>query len=75
MTGRGHAIPVGYFEELQEQINARIFVEETPNAEEDFAVPAGYFDKLNAAIINKTIKQDEINRRGVVRKNVCYQCV
>jgi hypothetical protein len=64
----GHTVPADYFENLEMQVSSRIVVEEMLNTEEDFAVPAGYFDKLNTVIINKTIKQDEIIRRGVVRK-------
>ncbi|MHB8208118.1 hypothetical protein [Mucilaginibacter sp.] len=63
----GHAVPQAYFNNLEQQINARILIEETVSAEE-FSVPADYFDKLNKAILNKTVNQDIVKRKGLVRR-------
>jgi hypothetical protein len=68
----GHAVPTDYFENLEQQISARIFVEETLNKEEEFTVPACYFENLNKAILDKTVKQDKVERRGIVRKMFAY---
>jgi hypothetical protein len=68
----GHAVPADYFMNLEEQISARIFVEENLNAEEEFVVPEGYFESLNKAILNKTVKQQKEERKGVVRKMFAY---
>jgi len=64
----GHAVPQDYFNNLEQQINARILIEETVSAEESFGVPADYFDRLNKAILNKTINQDILKRKGIVRR-------
>lgn len=64
----GHVVPQDYFDKLELQINARVLVEEAINETETFTVPADYFDKLNKAIINKTINQDIVKRKGIVRK-------
>jgi hypothetical protein len=64
----GHAVPAGYFDSHQQEINARILIEEALNEQESFAVPAGYFEQLNKAIINKTVNQDIVRRKGIVRK-------
>jgi len=64
----GHAIPENYFDDMGEQINARIAIEEALNQEESFTVPADYFEKLNKSILNKTVNQDIVKRKGVVRK-------
>jgi len=64
----GHAVPAGYFDNLEEQINARIFVEEALGEEENFTVPEGYFNQLNKAILNKTVNQKMVKRKGVVRR-------
>jgi hypothetical protein len=63
----GHAVPEDYFNAFEQQINARILIEETVS-EESFSVPADYFDKLNNAILNKTVKQDVVKRKGIVRR-------
>jgi hypothetical protein len=64
----GFAVPEMYFEKLQEQINARVFVEEALGEQDEFTVPAGYFEQLNKNILNKTVTQDMVMRKGVVRK-------
>lgn len=64
----GHAVPANYFDDLGTQINARITVEEVLGENEAFAVPDGYFNQLNKAILNKTVNQDIIRRKGIVRK-------
>jgi len=61
-------VPAGYFDNLEEQINARIFVEEALGEEENFTVPEGYFNQLNKAILNKTVNQEMVKRKGVVRR-------
>jgi hypothetical protein len=64
----GHAVPQDYFNNLEQQINARILIEETVSTEESFSVPAAYFDKLNKAILNKTVNQGIVKRKGLVRR-------
>lgn len=64
----GHAVPESYFADMERQIGARIMIEETLNEKESFTVPADYFEKLNKAILNKTINQDMVKRKGVVRR-------
>ncbi|GAB2694651.1 hypothetical protein GCM10027037_17720 [Mucilaginibacter koreensis] len=61
-----------YFSRLQQQITSRIAIEEmAPAAEEAaFAVPEGYFDTLNKSILNKTVNQDMVMRKGIIRKLV-----
>jgi hypothetical protein len=61
-------VPQDYFNNLEQQINARILIEETVS-EESFSVPADYFDKLNKAILNKTVNQNiVVKRKGIVRR-------
>jgi len=65
------SVPEGYFDNLQQQINARILVEEAlAETEENFTVPAGYFDKLTQDILNKTVNEQVVKRKGVVRSLV-----
>jgi len=64
----GHAIPENYFADMEQQISARIIVEETLNEKESFTVPEDYFEKLNKAILNKTVNQGMVKRKGVVRR-------
>ncbi len=64
----GHAVPENYFDDMAQQISARIMVEETLNEKESFSVPEDYFEKLNKAILNKTVNQDMVKRKGVVRR-------
>jgi len=61
-------VPEGYFNTLQENIQARILIDETVNETEHFIVPADYFSQLNKNILNKTVNQDIVKRKGVVRK-------
>ncbi len=65
----GFAVPENYFDDLQDQITARILVEQTlGETEETFTVPADYFDQLNKRILNNTVNQDIVRRKGIVRK-------
>lgn len=64
----GFAVPENYFNTLEENIQARILIEETLNETDHFTVPADYFNQLNKNILNKTVNQDIIKRKGVVRK-------
>ncbi len=62
-------VPEGYFDHLHQQITSRIFVEEAlQNSSEDFTVPDEYFTGLNKAILNKTVNQDMVLRKGVVKR-------
>ncbi|WP_374951237.1 hypothetical protein [Mucilaginibacter sp.] len=68
---RPFSVPDGYFENLQQQITARVAVEElleTDTATTAFTVPDGYFEKLNKSILNKTVNQDMVVRKTIVRK-------
>ncbi|RYU90771.1 hypothetical protein EWM62_09000 [Mucilaginibacter terrigena] len=65
----GFTVPQDYFENLQQQITSRIAVEEmlevnTP----EFTVPDNYFEKLNRDILNKTVNQEVVLRKTIVRK-------
>jgi hypothetical protein len=63
------SVPEGYFENLEQQIKSRIFVEEAlAGPVNNFEVPQNYFEDLNKAILNKTVNQQKVQRRGVVRK-------
>ncbi|MFD0765614.1 hypothetical protein ACFQZI_12190 [Mucilaginibacter lutimaris] len=62
------SVPEGYFDNLQQQISARIAVEEMLEKETAFAVPDNYFDKLNRDILNKTVNQEAVIRKTIVRK-------
>jgi hypothetical protein len=63
------AVPEGYFDTLHDQINARIVIEETlGEVDEQFTVPPDYFSQLNKNILNKTVNQDIVRRKGIVRK-------
>ncbi len=65
----GFVVPDGYFDNLQQQIQSRIFVEEILTAQtEGFTVPENYFDNLTANILDKTTKEEKVQKRGVVRK-------
>ncbi|MFI5158037.1 MAG: hypothetical protein ACHQF4_04180 [Sphingobacteriales bacterium] len=64
----GHVVPEDYFSTFEQQINTRILVEENISEQESFNVPADYFDKLNKAILNKTVNQDIVKRKGLVRR-------
>ncbi|MBD1393095.1 hypothetical protein [Mucilaginibacter glaciei] len=63
------SVPAGYFENLQSQIAARIAVEEAFEAgKPEFTVPDDYFEQLNKSILNKTVNQDMVIRKTIVRK-------
>jgi hypothetical protein len=62
------SVPKGYFDNLQQQITARIAVEEMLDKEPAFTVPDNYFEKLNRQIISKTVNQDIVLRKTIVRK-------
>ncbi|WP_454803900.1 hypothetical protein [Mucilaginibacter phyllosphaerae] len=62
------SVPQGYFDNLQRQITARIAVEEILEKEPAFTVPDGYFEQLNKDILNKTVKQNDVIRKTIVRK-------
>jgi len=64
----GFAIPENYFDNLQQQISARILVEEALAGADKFTVPAGYFDNLSKNILNKTVNQDMVKRKGIIRR-------
>ena len=62
-------VPAGYFDNLAANIQSRIAVEEAFEANtEAFTVPAGYFDALNKNIINKTVNQEVVIRKTIIRK-------
>ena len=65
----GFAVPAGYFDELTSNIQSRIAIEEAVGGSSvQFTVPEGYFEKLNQSILNKTLSQENVKRRGIVRK-------
>ncbi|MET3978885.1 hypothetical protein ABIB62_001454 [Mucilaginibacter sp. UYP25] len=62
------SVPQGYFDNLQQQITARIAVEELLEKQPVFAVPDNYFEHLNNNILNKTVNQEAVIRKTIVRK-------
>lgn len=63
----GLTVPANYFEELSSKIQSRLTVEEAlVNAADTLTVPEGYFNGLNKEILNKTVNQDIVKRKGVV---------
>ncbi|WP_457133348.1 hypothetical protein [Mucilaginibacter sp. UYNi724] len=62
------SVPEGYFDNLQQQITARIAVEELLEKQPVFAVPDNYFEQLNNNILNKTVNQEAVIRKTIVRK-------
>ncbi|GAB2975705.1 hypothetical protein GCM10027049_07920 [Mucilaginibacter puniceus] len=65
----GFTTPNNYFEDLTAQIQSRVKVEEAlVGAEETMTVPDGYFERLNKNILNKTVNQDIIKRKTIVRR-------
>ena len=65
----GFEVPDNYFEHLTAQIQSRVFVEEAlAEKTEYFTVPEGYFEKLNKNILNKTVNQDIVKRKTIVRQ-------
>jgi len=65
----GFTVPEGYFDNLQQQIESRIFVEEAlGEPTEQFTVPEGYFETLNKKILDKTVNQDAVKSKGIIRR-------
>lgn len=65
----GFTTPDNYFEDLTTQIQSRIKVEEAlAGSAEGMTVPEGYFDRLNKSVLNKTVNQDMVKRKTVVRR-------
>jgi hypothetical protein len=65
----GFTTPDNYFEDLTAQIQSRVRVEEAvASVEGTMAVPDGYFEKLNKNILNKTVNQDAIKRKTIIRR-------
>jgi hypothetical protein len=54
--------------DLQQQITSRIAVEEILENTPEFTVPDNYFEKLNKSILNKTVNQEVVLRKTIVRK-------
>jgi len=66
---RGFTVPENYFEDLRAQISSRIAVDEIlETSNTAFTVPDNYFEKLNKNILNKTVNQDVVLRKTIVRK-------
>jgi hypothetical protein len=62
-------VPGDYFDNLQAQIQSRIFVEEAlSEADEAFTVPEGYFNELSGRILDKTVNVDNAEKTGIVRR-------
>jgi hypothetical protein len=65
----GFTVPENYFENLEAQISSRIAVGEILETNTTaFTVPDNYFEKLNKSILNKTVNQDVVLRKTIVRK-------
>jgi hypothetical protein len=65
----GFTTPDNYFEDLTAQIQSRVKMEELlAGTEESMTVPDGYFDRLNKNILNKTVNQDIIKRKTIVKR-------
>ncbi len=65
----GFTTPDNYFENLTQQIQSRVKVEGAlMGSEETMTVPDGYFEKLNKNILNKTVNQDIVKRKTIVRR-------
>jgi hypothetical protein len=65
----GFTTPDNYFEDLTAQIQSRVKVEEAlAGTENTMTVPDGYFERLNKNILNKTVNQDIVKRKTVVRR-------
>ena len=65
----GFTTPDNYFEDLTVQIQSRVRVEEAlAGAEDTMTVPEGYFERLNKNILNKTVNQDIVKRKTIVRR-------
>ena len=65
----GFTTPDNYFEQLTAQIQSRVRVEEAlVGIEDTMTAPDGYFDRLNKNILNKTVNQDIVKRKTIVRR-------
>ena len=65
----GFTTPDNYFEDLTARIQSRVKVEEAlVGSEETMTVPDGYFERLNKNILNKTLNQDIVKRKTIVRR-------
>lgn len=65
----GFTVPGNYFDTLGEQITNRIAIKDGLEiSTADFNVPDGYFEKLNKSILNKTVNQEMVVRKTIVRK-------
>ncbi|MFA6084938.1 hypothetical protein [Mucilaginibacter sp.] len=65
----GFTVPENYFNNLEQQISSRIAVEKILEINTgEFTVPANYFEELNKNILNRTINQDVVVRKTIVRK-------
>ena len=65
----GFTTPDNYFEDLTAQIQTRVKVDEALDGSEGYmTVPDGYFERLNKNILNKTVNQDIVKRKTVVRR-------
>ena len=65
----GFTTPDNYFEQLTAQIESRVKVEEAiAGVETSMTVPEGYFERLNKNILNKTVNQDIVKRKTIIRK-------
>ncbi len=63
------AVPDNYFEQLTAQIQSRVLVEQAlVDSANTMTVPDGYFEKLNKNILNKTVNQEMVKRKAVVRR-------
>ena len=65
----GFTTPDNYFEDLTTQIQSRVKIEEIlSGTAEGMTVPEGYFERLNKNILNKTVNQDIVKRKTIVRR-------
>lgn len=65
----GFTTPDNYFENLTAQIQSRVRVEEVLlGAEGTMTVPESYFERLNKNILNKTVNQDIVKRKTIIRR-------
>jgi hypothetical protein len=65
----GFTTPDNYFDTLTAQIQSRVKVEGAlVGVEDTMTVPDGYFERLNKSILNKTVNQDNVKRKTIVRR-------
>lgn len=65
----GFTTPDNYFKDLTAQIQSRVKVEEAlVGVEDTMTVPDGYFERLNKNILNKTVNQDIVKHKTIVRR-------